>query len=195
MPRGMHKFHLPLTSSRPDATCQPNRVVTRNIHLHPDDICQPNAVMRAAPSCRDKGWMWGRVGALCLSSWQHDSPAFRQAAWSHSHENKHKAPSSTLPRPLLLHCSRTIRWQTPRKTVRMDKLRQALQPFDEARPRLLRDVHIDAVHLAQFERGNASPVGTFIHLRGIAAERRVLCQDNELGIGGDPAQVYKRANW
>src|SRR5260370_25093574 len=23
-------------------------------------------------SCRDKGWMWGRVGALCLSWWQRD---------------------------------------------------------------------------------------------------------------------------
>ena len=24
------------------------------------------------PSCRDKGWMWGGVGALCLSWWQRD---------------------------------------------------------------------------------------------------------------------------
>src|SRR6266436_3777043 len=29
--------------------------------------------------CRDKGWMWGRVGALCLSCWQRDPVG---TAWS-----------------------------------------------------------------------------------------------------------------
>ena len=58
--------------------------------------------MRVAPSCRDKGRMWGWVGALCLSWWQRDSPGFREAVWSHSHQDKHKAPSSTQPRPLSL---------------------------------------------------------------------------------------------
>src|SRR5260370_29208466 len=28
--------------------------------------------MRVSPSCRDKGRMWGRVGAWCLSWWQRD---------------------------------------------------------------------------------------------------------------------------
>src|SRR5258708_28184866 len=30
-------------------------------------------------SCRDKGWMWGRVGAWCLSCWQRDPVG---TAWS-----------------------------------------------------------------------------------------------------------------
>src|SRR5216683_8167738 len=47
-------------------------------------------------SCRDKGRMWGRVGALCLSWW------LRGANRSHPNEDKHKAPSSTPPRPLCM---------------------------------------------------------------------------------------------
>src|SRR5690242_9040638 len=43
--------------------------------------------------------MWGWAGALCLSSSPHDMPGFRQA---NSSEDKHKAPSSTPPRPLSL---------------------------------------------------------------------------------------------
>ena len=73
--------------------------------LYPDEFCRPNrgiAWLRPPPSCRDKGWMWRWVGALCLSWWQHDSPGFRMATWSHSHQDKHKAPSSTPPRPLSL---------------------------------------------------------------------------------------------
>src|SRR5258706_12147040 len=58
--------------------------------------------MRVSPSCRDKGRMWGRVGALCLSSSLFDSLGFREARWSHPHEDKHKAPSSTPLRPLSL---------------------------------------------------------------------------------------------
>src|ERR1700680_5016433 len=39
-------------------------------------------------SCRDKGWMRGRGGALCSSSWHPDSPGFRQARWSRCDEDK-----------------------------------------------------------------------------------------------------------
>ena len=54
------------------------------------------------PSCRDKGWMRGWVGALCLSSWQYDAPGFREAQWTYPNEDKHKAPSSAPPRSLSL---------------------------------------------------------------------------------------------
>src|SRR5260370_24346843 len=47
-------------------------------------------------SGRDKGRMWGRVGALCLSWW------LRGANRSHPNQDKYKAPSSTPPRPLSL---------------------------------------------------------------------------------------------
>src|SRR5579859_2109609 len=53
-------------------------------------------------SCRDRGWMWGRAGALCLSSSPHDSVGFFDADGSNSHEDRHKAPSSTQPFPLSL---------------------------------------------------------------------------------------------
>src|SRR6266851_737525 len=43
------------------------------------------------PSCRDKGWTWRRVGALCLSWWLDDGSGFREANRSHPHEDKHKA--------------------------------------------------------------------------------------------------------
>src|SRR5579859_5395825 len=55
-----------------------------------------------AMSCRDRGWMKGWVGALCLSSSQQDSLGCRDADGSHSDEDRHKAPSSTLPLPLSL---------------------------------------------------------------------------------------------
>ena len=72
------------------------------MRLHPDGFSRPNSGMRVSPSCRDKGRMWGRVGALCLSSSLFDSLGFREARWSHPNEDKHKAPSSTPPRPLSL---------------------------------------------------------------------------------------------
>src|SRR5258708_735457 len=53
-------------------------------------------------SCRDKGRMWGRVGAWCLSWWQREPLGFREARWSPPNEDKHQAPSSTPPRPLSL---------------------------------------------------------------------------------------------
>src|SRR5229473_2280571 len=31
-----------------------------------------NYPIRLSPFCRDKGWIWGRVGAWCLSWWQRD---------------------------------------------------------------------------------------------------------------------------
>src|SRR5260221_10305257 len=50
-------------------------------------------------SCRDKGRMWGRVGAWCLSL-----VATRSIGdfVEHPNEDKHQAPSSTPPRPLSL---------------------------------------------------------------------------------------------
>src|SRR5216683_5979623 len=43
------------------------------------------------PSCRDKGWTWRRVGALCLSWWHDEWSGFGEANRSHPHEDKHKA--------------------------------------------------------------------------------------------------------
>src|SRR5229473_157110 len=43
------------------------------------------------PSCRDKGWTWRRVGALCLSWWHDEWSGLREATRSHPHEDKHKA--------------------------------------------------------------------------------------------------------
>src|SRR5260370_23751403 len=54
------------------------------------------------PSCRDKGWTWSRVGALCLSCWPDEWSGLREANRSPPHEDKHKAPSSTPLRPLSL---------------------------------------------------------------------------------------------
>src|SRR5216683_8218168 len=44
------------------------------------------------PSCRDKGWTWSRVGALCLSCWPDEWSGLREANRSPPHEDKHKAP-------------------------------------------------------------------------------------------------------
>src|SRR5260370_37593541 len=46
--------------------------------------------------------MRGRVGVLCLSSWQADSVGLRETEWSSPNEDKHKAPTSTPPYPLSL---------------------------------------------------------------------------------------------
>jgi len=47
--------------------------------------------------------MWGREGALCLSSWQRDSLGFVVPGESRDpNEDKHKAPTSALPHPLSL---------------------------------------------------------------------------------------------
>src|SRR5579859_620954 len=88
-----------------------------------------------------------------------------------------------------LHCSTTIPRQCSRKTLWVNKLCQAAQPLHEARPRLLRNVHIDAVHLARFDGLDAAPVGTLIHERGTAAERRVFRQNDELRIRGNDRLV------
>src|SRR5260370_11811830 len=64
--------------------------------------------MCVRPSCRDKGWTWGRVGALCLSWWQRDSLEFREAKGSSPNEDKHKAPASAPPRPLSLQDAETL---------------------------------------------------------------------------------------
>src|SRR6266849_4109924 len=47
------------------------------------------------PSCRDKGRMWGREGALCLSWWQRDPSG---TAWS-----KQVAPQPGQAQGLLIH--------------------------------------------------------------------------------------------
>ena len=44
--------------------------------------------------------------ALCLSWWQRDPLGFREAEGSYPNEDKHKAPSSTQPRPLSLQDGR-----------------------------------------------------------------------------------------
>ena len=67
-----------------------------NILWPPDDFCQPNRgmignVCLRPVSCRDKGWMWSRVGALCLSWWPDEWSGFPEANRSHPHEDKHKA--------------------------------------------------------------------------------------------------------
>jgi len=60
--------------------------------------------MRVSPSCRDKGWMWRRVGALCLSSSQHDSLGLRDASPDDAHPTRTstRPPTSTPPGPLSL---------------------------------------------------------------------------------------------
>ena len=79
-----------------------------NILWPPDDFCQPNRgmignVCLRPVSCRDKGWMWSRVGALCLSWWHDAWSGLREATRSPPHhEDKHKAPSSPPLRPLSL---------------------------------------------------------------------------------------------
>src|SRR5216683_250152 len=42
-------------------------------------------------SCRDKGWTWRRVGALCLSWWPDEWSGLREANRSPPHQDKHKA--------------------------------------------------------------------------------------------------------
>ena len=56
----------------------------------------------AASLCRDKGWMWRWVGALCLSSWECDSSGICEASGSHPIEDRLKAPTSTPLLPLSL---------------------------------------------------------------------------------------------
>jgi len=51
-----------------------------------------------SPSCRDKGWMRGWAGALCLSCWPDDSSGVWEAPELHPEEDRHKAPASA---PLL----------------------------------------------------------------------------------------------
>ena len=58
-------------------------------------------VRQSTPDERPKLVMEGK-GASSSCSWQRDWPGFREAAWSSPNEDKHKAPSSTLPRPLSL---------------------------------------------------------------------------------------------
>src|SRR6266852_4056959 len=57
---------------------------------------------RPPPSYRDKGWMWSRVGAWCLSWWHDEWSGLHEANRSPPHQDKHQAPSSTLLHPLSL---------------------------------------------------------------------------------------------
>jgi len=50
---------------------------------------------------------------------------------------------------------------------------------------MLHDVDIDTVHLVQFERVDAAPVGPLIHQRRIPTIGRVFRQNDELWVGGD----------
>src|SRR5438552_684327 len=54
------------------------------------------------PCCRDKGRMWGRAGALCLSSLPEETPGFGQVNGSPTSQDKHKAPTTSSPNPLSL---------------------------------------------------------------------------------------------
>ena len=75
------------TSTRPPHPPNPSPCPYRRERL------PPHYCIRLANIIRDKGWMWGRVGALCLSWWQCDSSGFREAAWSYP------TPTRTSTRP------------------------------------------------------------------------------------------------
>src|SRR5437868_14274112 len=66
----------------------------------------------------------------------------------------------------------------------MKQLRQAAQPLDQALTGMLHDVDIDAIHLVQFERVDAAPVGSLVYLGRIPTVGGVYCQDDDLRIGG-----------
>jgi replicative DNA helicase len=65
-----------------------------------NEYCQPTTIR--PQFCRDRGWMRGRAGALCLSSLPSDSLGHRDTNGSYLHEDRHQAPTSTLPFPLSL---------------------------------------------------------------------------------------------
>ena len=67
----------------------------------------------------------------------------------------------------------------------MNKLCQAAQPFDQALTGMLDDVDIDTVHVVQFKRVNAIPVGPLIHQGGIPAVGRIFRQDDKLWVSSD----------
>src|SRR5216684_7492889 len=50
---------------------------------------------------------------------------------------------------------------------------------------MLHDVDIDMVHLVQFERVNATPVGTLIHQSRIPTIGRLFRQNDKLRVGSD----------
>ena len=61
----------------------------------------------SASSCRDKGRMWRGVGALCLSSSQHDSSGFREV------RQKNHAVTRTSTRPPHPPCPTPCPYRTP----------------------------------------------------------------------------------
>src|SRR6266571_2369322 len=50
---------------------------------------------------------------------------------------------------------------------------------------MLHDVDIDTVYLVQFERVNATPVGTLIHQSRIPTVGRIFRQNDKLGVGSN----------
>jgi hypothetical protein len=59
-------------------------------------------IQTSPSSCRDRGWMGGWVGALCLSFSPYDSFWFRDANGSRLDEDRHKAPTHPPIHPLSL---------------------------------------------------------------------------------------------
>src|SRR5579859_582152 len=60
--------------------------------LCPDEHCQSTSATRCPQFCRDRGWMCGRAGALCLSSSPYVSFRFREANGSHLREGQAQGP-------------------------------------------------------------------------------------------------------
>src|SRR5581483_10786655 len=86
----------------PDELCQPKRVM-RGGASHPDELCRPNGGRGVPAFCRDKGRMWGKVGALCLSWGECDRAGMaRRQGPAHPTPDKHKAPASSPLIPLSL---------------------------------------------------------------------------------------------
>ena len=50
---------------------------------------------------------------------------------------------------------------------------------------MLHDVDIEMVHMVQFERINATPVGPLIHHSRITTVSRIFRQDDKLRVSGD----------
>jgi len=70
--------------------CQPGLSHCHNEHL------QSRSGMHMSSSCRDKEWMRGCAGALCLSWWPDESSGGGEARGSHPDEDRHKAPAPPL---------------------------------------------------------------------------------------------------
>src|SRR5438034_6073370 len=71
----------------------------------------------------------------------------------------------------------------------MSDLCQTAQPLYQSWAGMLHDVDVDAVHLVQFKRIDAAPVGALIHQGGIATKSRIFSQNDKLRVGGEDCFV------